>query len=151
MLRRILVCAAIAVAGVAAVPAAATPPAGTTIWIETQLPPDGGAPFGPFTSTGGVICPKGDTIDRRSSSIGSAEDGRLLLFVLKRFTCADGSGTFDLFLVVQLDLDPFSVFGRWTVVSGTGAYERLRGHGKVTGVQTETGVLDTLEGRFRVN
>ena len=150
-MRRILVCAAIAVFGVAAVPAAATPPAEATIRIDTTLPPDGGAPFGPFNSTGGAPCPNGDTIDLFGRGAGSGNTGRLQLLVLKRFTCADGSGTFDLFFRVHLVFDPFSVVGTWTVVGGTGDYERLRGSGSVTAVPTATGVLDTLEGRFHVD
>jgi hypothetical protein len=150
-MRRLLACAAIVTFGLATVPANATPPTGTTIQIETALPPGGGAPGGPFMSTGGGTCSKGDTIDLFGHGAGSESSGRLQLLVLKRFTCADGSGTFDVLFRVHLVFDPFSDVGTWTVVGGTGAYERLHGTGKLSAVPTEGGVLDTLEGRFHVD
>lgn len=150
-MRRIVACAAIAVFGVAAVPASATPPTPTTMSIDTAFPADGGAPRGPFTSTGGVICPRGDTIDLFTRAAGAERSGRLQLLVLKRFTCADGSGTFDLFFRVHLTFEPFSDVGTWTVVTGTGDYERLRGSGVLSAVPTAAGVLDTLEGGFHID
>lgn len=150
-MKRLLVCAAIAIAGIAAVPAAATPPADTTIAIDTILPLDGSPGFGPFTATGGVVCPRGDTIDLTAKPAGFQSGTRLQLLVVKRFTCADGSGTFDLFLRVHLVFDPFSDVANWTVVGGTGKYERLRGTGTLVGSPTPAGVLDALTGRMHID
>ncbi len=150
-MRSLLLCAAIAICAVAAVPAAATPPADTTITVDTTLPLDGSPGFGPFSATGGVICPRGDTVDVLAEAAGFQSGKRLQLLVLKRFTCADGSGTFDLFLRVHLVFEPFTDVGTWTVVGGTGKYERLRGTGTLVATPTPAGVLDELNGGMHID
>jgi hypothetical protein len=149
-MRRLLICVAIALVGTA-VPAAATPPADTTIRIDTILPPDGSPAFGPFTATGSVVCPRGDTVDLLTKAAGSQSGDQLQLLVLKRFTCADGSGSFDMLLRVHLVFEPFSDVATWTVVGGTGRYERLHGTGTLVGTPTATGVVDTLTGRTHLD
>ena len=148
---RILVFAAIFVIGSAALPAAASTPADTTILIDTTVPPEGPPTFGPFTATGGVVCPSGDTIDVVNLGAGFQSGSRLQLLVLKRFTCADGSGTFDLLFRVHLVFDPSSDVATWSVLSGTGDYEHLHGSGTLVGLATPTGALDTLTGRLHID
>jgi hypothetical protein len=148
---RIFVFAAIFVVGIVALPAAASTPVATTIVIDTTIPPEGPPTFGPFTATGGVVCPSGDTIDVVNHGAGFQSGSRLQLRVVKRFTCADGSGTFDLLFRVHIVFDPGADFTSWSVLSGTGDYEHLHGSGKLDGLATPTGVLDTLTGRLHID
>jgi hypothetical protein len=149
-MRRILVLA-LCVIGFAAVPAVASPPVSTEIVIDTTIPPDGSPTFGPFTASGGVVCPSGTTLDLATHAGGGQSGLRLQLLVLKRFVCADGSGTFDVFFRVHLTFDPFTDVASWSVVGGTGDYERLRGSGKLVGLATPTGVQDLLTGRLHAD
>lgn len=54
------------------------------------------------------------------------------ILIVKRFTCDDGSGAFDVKLQVRIDQkgDNFN----WVILGGTGAYERLHGTGQGVGV-----------------
>ena len=72
--------------------------------------------------------------DRRCAAGGPCDDGEfvLKLQVRRRF---DGSGT---------------TFN-WNVVSGTGAYENLRGAGRGIGTPLGDGVLDTHEGGLHID
>lgn len=100
---------------------------------------------GPFTTTG-PLCPTG-TAETTSRTVLSSGDGYLNLYVTKHLTCDDGSGTFDLGLVVHLTFAPFKDNFVWAVIGGTGSYEHLRGAGTGTGSLQEDGsLIDTYSG-----
>ena len=82
----------------------------------------------------GLVCDTGTTDfaggdEGRPGSLWRWED---------EFTCDDGSGTFilgaDVFVVIESEGREFGV---WDVVSGTGAYEQLRGGGRSLSSPTE--------------
>jgi len=114
----------------------------------------------PFTATGpavdaGTVCPTGDVSDLEVIIRGNPGRNVRILRILKHFKCGDGSGTFDMRLVVRLDLTPYAnprTTGRWRVVRGTGRYAQLRGIGGLIGttiVNAPESVLDTYDGRMR--
>ena len=78
----------------------------------------------PFVASGnavdaGLVCATG-TVDDISVVISDAGSGPFrILHVLKRFTCDDSSGTFDLQMVVRLDLTTNETTARWKIVGGT--------------------------------
>jgi len=114
----------------------------------------GGASGGPFTATGpavdaGLVCDTGQTIDVFGHA-GGFQSGQLLTIQLvKRFTCDDGSGEFDVKLQVLINTNGDNF--QWVVVNGTGAYERLRGTGQGIGLYPDTpadyDVLDLYSGK----
>jgi hypothetical protein len=130
-------------------PAQATPPSDVQIQIDTILPPSG-APFGRFTATG-PVCPTGDSVDVFDLGAGSQSGTGIQLLVGKQFTCDDGTGTFLLLLRVHIVFQPFSDTFTWSVLSGTGAYEKLHGSGTGFGVPTPTGVFDTFTGGMHID
>lgn len=127
-----------------AVPVHATPPEEVLIEVDTTLP-EVGPTFGPFTATG-PLCPSGDSIDVSSRFVGFQSGNRAQILVAKQFTCDDQSGSFVLLLRVHLQFQPFSDVFTWSVVEGTGAYDRLHGSGDGFGVPSAIGVFDTFTG-----
>lgn len=111
---------------------AAGPPQGVRISSEmTRSEPNN---TGTFTATGeaaasGLICSSGSVIDLDLVRV-AADQGRIS--VRKVFSCDDGSGTFTVKLQVHQDFDAQTESFRWVVLSGTGAYDRLRGAGSGT-------------------
>lgn len=94
---------------------------------------------GPFQAAGlavdiGLVCAAGDTVDLGEKvAPNNGQSGQGVNFTsLKRFTCADGSGTFDVKLQVRLNKngDNFN----WTITDGTGAYATLHGSGQGYGI-----------------
>lgn len=75
----------------------------------------------------GLLCPGGgvEEMDARFDAAGTG-------FAENTFVCDDGSGSFVLETVIEEDPEfageglPVSA---WTVISGTGSYEELQGHG----------------------
>ena len=138
-----------------AAPAAASPP--MDVHIEVIVTNAGGTNTGPFSTTGsalnnGVICSNGNTVDL-DFQVKSLRRGEGIHVILHRkFTCADGSGTFIMNLTARILFDPREVSGRWNILSGTGAYENLHGSGALTDseIQSEVPfiVLDLLDGRL---
>jgi hypothetical protein len=99
----------------------------------------------PFSATGRV-CASG-TAETTSSRVLSSGADYLNLYVTKRFTCEDGTGTFDLALAVHLTLDPFTDVYAWAVTGGTGTYAHLRAFGTGVGERRPDGtVVDTYRG-----
>ena len=118
-----------------------------------EYPAGTGAPPEPFTASGlavdnGTICATGLVADEEltyTEPTGSYQ----IIRVLKRFTCDDGSGSFDLRMVVRLDLNTNDTAARWRIVSGTGDYAGLRGRGSLIGLSQDPdpGILDIYDGR----
>ena len=52
---------------------------------------------------------------------------------MKQFVCDDGSGSFDVSMVVRLDLTTSYTTAQWRIVGGTGDYAYLRGNGSLIG------------------
>lgn len=134
-------------------PAAAKPPSIVEFVVPTVISDPGESPF---TATGlpGGECPKGTTyqlvgvpLDRRGPFAHWE--------FLKQFVCEDPDHSFTLLLTAWFGSDEYPlpmVFGYWTVVDGTGAYENLRGSGRLRGYY-ECGpgcVVDTYTGRLHM-
>ena len=114
---------------------------------------------GPFIASGfavdaGVMCPAGSTegLSETASPSGGNAQG-VNFFIVKRFTCSDGSGRFDVKLTVRLNKngDNFN----WTVIGGTDNYESLHGSGQGYGIyptppQTTPDVTDYYFGTVRL-
>lgn len=108
----------------------------------------------PFTAAGaavefGLVCPAGTASNVGAEQIappgGQSEQG-VNFHLVKSFTCADGSGTFDVMLTVRLNKngDNFN----WRVVGGTGDYESLRGSGQGYGIYPTTTPPDVIDYYF---
>ena len=108
-----------------------------------------------FTATGsavdtGIVCPSG-TVDDLVVDVSGPPGGTFsILKVLKRFHCADSSGTFDVKLNVRLNLVTRETTALWKVVGGTGDYVRLHGNGSLVGTPGTPGVdiFDVYDGRL---
>jgi hypothetical protein len=145
---------AIAAAMCALLPASiagATPPLDVGFQVETVVP-DEGPTYGPFVASGaavddGTMCPTGTTVDL-TAAVSETPQG-VNIGVVKRFTCDDGSGDFDVKLQVRIDRkgDNFS----WVVLGGTGEYQRLHGTGSGFGIPFPGGVLDLYDGQLHVD
>ena len=160
MRRTILLCVVVLLALVfAAQPTGATPSTDVEI-VVTSYWEDG---FGTFTLSGGGLggCESGTTADLGDSLTG--HPGVVGNFhVRKVFTCADESGTFTLLIQAQTR-DLITDEGRWTVLSGSGAYEKLHGTGDLLGIYidedgnpveepgTDAGIIDNLTGRMHID
>jgi hypothetical protein len=96
----------------------------------------------------GIVCPVGTTADISIQVAGPPEGAFRNLTILKRFTCDDSSGTFDLMLNVRLDLTTHETIAQWRVVSGTGDYTNLHGRGYLVGIPIDPGVsiFDVYDG-----
>jgi hypothetical protein len=103
-----------------------------------------------FTATGGGICVLGTVYDSDIKVQNPTGGNFRILRVLKQFTCDDGSGTFDVKLVVRLDLTTHKTTANWNVVGGTGNYVGLRGNGKLIGIPIVAGIsiTDYYDGRM---
>jgi hypothetical protein len=148
MKRAAVFVALIAAMAIAVAPAQAARPQAVTItdYVTVGPEPDFAA-SGRFTTTG-PLCASGTDVNLSRVLLPSLT-GTQNILVTKRFTCDDGSGTFDVALLVHLSFatDPFTDTFYWTVVGGTGAYQHLRGAGTGTGVPQDDGrLLDTYRG-----
>ena len=104
-------------------------------------------PDGPFTTTSRDLCPSGQAETPVAAVIGDYPDGGVDLLVTKRFTCDDGSGTFDMVLFVQLRFaGGFTDNFRWLITTGTGRYRDVQGFGTGVGTTTNGVFLDHYTG-----
>jgi hypothetical protein len=126
--------------------AGATPPQPVTITADTIFVTGS---VDKFTSTGGVVCASGEVTTPWLLFVGGQNGVHGQLLVAKHFVCEEG--TFDALLRVRLDFETGATEGTWSIVSGTGAYQRLHGGGEITGDPTDTGVLDEYAGKLSVN
>jgi len=96
----------------------------------------------------GALCASG-TVDDLSVEVAGSPAGDLrILNVHKRFYCGDASGTFDVMMVVQLDLVTSETTARWRISSGTGDYADPKGNGSLVGIPVAPGasILDIYDG-----
>ena len=107
----------------------------------------------PFTASGsavdaGLICAAGMVQDVSVSTSGAPGAPYRIIHVLKRFSCE--GGTFDVTMVVRLDLGTHETTARWRVVSGTGDYVDLHGNGSLVGTPIVPGasIHDDYYGRM---
>lgn len=108
----------------------------------------------PFTASGsavstGLVCPTG-TIDDLEVVVSGPPAGNFrILNVLKRFYCDDSSGTFDVKMVVKLDLLTHQTTAHWKIVGGTGSYVNLKGNGTLVGtpIVPGTSIEDVYDGK----
>jgi hypothetical protein len=115
--------------------------------IDTSVPD-------PFVASGpaidsGLLCSIGLVSDASVDVVGPPDGEFSVLRILKRFSCDDGSGTFDIKLVVRLDLETHETTANWVVVGGTGDYAGIHGNGKLAGTPIDPGIsiLDVYDGK----
>ena len=147
---RIVMVLAVVVAGMIlglAGPASASVPAPLRVEGQVSLP-DGSGTFAAI----GPVCPAGAIETLRDQGVAGESGRHFEVLVVHRFSCADGSGTFDLLLQVHLDFVPdYSDEFTWSVLDGTGAWAQLHGYGTGFGIRTDSGVYDTYEGSVHVD
>lgn len=98
----------------------------------------------------GVVCPTG-TVDDLVVDVSGPPGGIFrILNVLKRFNCEGSGDTFDVQLVVFLDLTTNETTARWNITGGTGAYAGLHGNGSLVGTPIVPGnsILDVYDGNM---
>lgn len=146
---RTAVAIVVAAAGVsAAVPASgATPREGYVELLVTESFDAGG---GTFQASGRRLCASGTTA---LLSQQTTEHRNMFTFeVDKVFTCDDGSGTFVVHILARWSPCDPADRGTWSVVSGTGAYANLSGHGQLVGTyypgpcDEAVGIVDAMRG-----
>jgi hypothetical protein len=107
---------------------------------------------GAFTATGRVLCSAGQAETLFVAVSRTYPDGSLDLVVVKKFTCDDGTGTFELLVHVRLKFVSPGTFEnnfRWVVSGGTGQYEALEGFGTGVGATRNGELIDLYSGRVR--
>ena len=111
---------------------------------------------GVFTASGSAVdadamCPAGDVEDLSVEVYETPNGIYEILIVTKKFTCDDSSGTFDVKMVVRLDLSTNETIAIWRFTGGTGDYDGLRGLGKLVGTPVDPGVsiTDVYDGKIR--
>ena len=132
-------------------PATAKAPLGVHIESIKTI---GGVGF--FVATGsavdaGLMCETGTEDEVVLVVTRPGAGGRFtILEVLKRFTCDDETGTFDVRMTVKLFPDGTTT-AKWKVVAGTGDYVGLRGHGKLVGtpIVQGTSITDVYDGKMK--
>ena len=116
------------------------------VTIETER---GEVPAGAFTATGAISDAGTFTFER--VHFGAVPTPSLLIVpTLEVF--AGEQGTFSLQNRVKITLtdqpDVLTMVGSWSVFSGTGAYERMHGHGTISGSITLTGDTEVVHETF---
>ena len=121
----------------------AAPPSPIHIEVLEEI---GGGPPVPFTATG-PICASG-TVDELSTTWNSPAGPFQTLWVTKHFVCDDSSGTFDVSMVVKLNVNTGYTTAHWKIVGGTITYQSLKGNGKLVGTpKSENTILDVYDGK----
>jgi hypothetical protein len=99
----------------------------------------------------GLMCSSGTVIDLPGAWASGPPSGTFtILHTSKHFECDDGSGTFDVRMVVRLDLTSGGTTANWIVIGGTGAYSTLKGNGNLVGIPGGTGAIidDYYDGKL---
>jgi hypothetical protein len=131
-------------------PVVAAPPLTVHIEVPATINPDPD----PFVATGpavdaGALCPTGVSTDLSVVIVSNPPGNTIrILKVLKQFVCDDGSGTFDVNLVVNLDLMTHETTAHWRIVGGSGDYVGLQGNGNLIGTPIVPGssIYDVYDG-----
>jgi hypothetical protein len=122
---------------------AAAPPSPIHIEVLEEI---GGEPPVPFTASG-PVCASG-MVDELSTSGNSPGGPYQTLWVTKQFVCGDGSGTFDISMVVKLNVNTGYTTANWKIIGGTGAYQNLKGNGKLAGTPNPGNtIFDVYDGK----
>jgi hypothetical protein len=124
----------------------ATSPEPVTITVET-------GPTGvgdPFVTTGGILCAAGEVSNAGGHFVGWQNGAHAQILLVKHFECDEGA--FDVLLRVTLDFATCDTVATWSVLDGTGAYNRLRGTGTLTG-DSECGdtIIDSYVGAMHLD
>ena len=139
------------------VPATAAPPLGVTITVDELAggDPPGGEPFiadGPAVAAG-LLCAAGNVEDLGFTVYPSGSN-HIKLTADKRFSCGDGSGSFEARLWVKLYPDQTTT-AKWKITGGDGAYGALRGWGTLVGTPffdeggEQLGITDVYTGKLK--
>jgi hypothetical protein len=148
-MRKLVLVASTVALLVLAAPVHATPPQATSITAEMFAEPENGFD-GTFTATG-PICSSGTVTQLDRLFVGYESGREAQILVRHLFTCADGSGSFVLQLNVRLSFETFTTEFNWSVLSGTGTYEKLHGTGSGYDVLTDTGLRDFYTGATHID
>ncbi len=133
-------------------PVAAAAPEAVAIVSYVTFAGEGEPNYGSFTASGdaaesGTICPAGSFIDTGIRFAGGQADrGVLQIMVYKTFTCDDDTGTFDVKMQIQANIDTGIETFTWIVTGGTGHYAALHGSGGGSTVPREGGNINTYVG-----
>lgn len=151
---RALIVAALAGSLVAAAAsrAAAIPPADVEIVSPIDLT-NGTGSFDVVADEGDVLCDAGSVVNLFSLFVGGQSGSHAQILVVHQFTCDDGSGSFLLTLRVKLDFATGTTTASWSVLDGTGAYEKLHGSGSLVGTPScgPDCILDTYTGAIHID
>ena len=138
--------------GLVVMPAMAMKP----LKVHIEVPEDIATGPDPFVASGpavdaGVLCAGGTVVDNYIN-YGPTPGPFQILYVSKTFTCANGSDTFDVYMVVKLNTTTSYTKAKWQIVGGTGAYTGLQGKGKLVGIPYVPGgegtILDIYDGKL---
>lgn len=98
-----------------------------------------------------VVCTTGTVSDGNVSQSGSTQGAYSHFDVLKKFDCADGSGTFDIELKVKLENATGNTTASWKLANGTGNYANINGEGNLVGtaIVQGTSIFDVYDGKVK--
>jgi hypothetical protein len=100
-----------------------------------------------FTTTGGVLCASGTSVDSFDHFGGSFNSRAGTFHGSKTLTCSGSGDTF------TIKYDAAVVFGApqdqggWHLIGGTGAYAGCSGGGNLVGIYIPNGIVDHYTGR----
>jgi hypothetical protein len=129
----------------------ATPPQGLHIEVDESIfnieVPEAFVANGSAVENG-TVCAAGTVYDASVEIFNPQSESQRILRILKMFTCDDGSGTFDVRMVVNLDLTTHYTTASWMIVGGTGDYAGLHGNGSLAGtpIVPGTSIHDVYDG-----
>lgn len=138
--------------GLAAAVPAATPPFDVHVEVAEEIFVDPSDFIASGTAVDdGLVCESGEVEDIAVTILNPGGPVIRILDITKRFTCDDSSGTFDLRLLVRLNLLTHYTTASWRVISGTDAYAGLQGRGSLAGTPVIPGVSidDVYDGWMR--
>jgi hypothetical protein len=103
-----------------------------------------------FTTTGGLLCPKGTAVSNPFFQTvgGSQNRGNLTFHLVKTLTCDDGSGAFK--LLVDAASTRTGTVGNFAAGGGTGDYVGIHGGGHLVGTAFNGGLDDFYTGMVTI-